>query len=254
MRTRLLALAAVTMSFGMVVIALAQDANTPLPDPVFKKLVTDDAAFLNKALAKGKVTEKIERKVKAVALMIAAYAQSKQGTVGKASAADLALRDTALSLIKAVKGKKMAEAKALAAKLSVKINPEPGTRPAVVPLHTHLKFEYLMRQFSGEVVGGFGMERDLESLVDQKGPLTAPQKEKALTLAYKVVIIAQLAHTYPPETDNMNRTKKNWLTFSGNTHRAALALANAVEKNQNVADAADKLSLSCTKCHDVFKN
>src|SRR5438552_725984 len=171
MRSRCLALAAVALSSWLVVRAPAEDGTTPLPEPVFAKLVQGDAAFLNKALAKGKLTDKVERKVKAVALMIAAYAQSKQGTTAKASAADLALRDTALSLIKAVEAKQMAEAKSLAAKLSLNIKPEPDGRAAIVPLHTHLKFEYLMRQFSGEVIGGFGLERDMESLVDQKGPL-----------------------------------------------------------------------------------
>src|SRR5262245_14395679 len=75
MRTRWLALAAVTLSTWLVVRALAGD-GAALPEPVFAKLVDGDAAFLKKALAKGKLTDKVERKVKAVALMIAAYAQS----------------------------------------------------------------------------------------------------------------------------------------------------------------------------------
>src|SRR5215471_20233753 len=65
MRTRWLALAAVTLSSWLVVRALAKDAIAPLPEPVFAKLVDGDAAFLKKALAKGKLTEKLERKVKA---------------------------------------------------------------------------------------------------------------------------------------------------------------------------------------------
>src|SRR5260370_30184383 len=196
MRSRWLALAAVTLSSWLVVRAMAETGASPLPEPVFAKLVADDAAFLKKAVARGKVTDKIERKVKAVALMIAAYAQ---GNMGKANAAEMAtLRDTALKLIKAVEGKKMAEAKSLAAQLAGKIKPEPGAKPPIVPLNPHLKFEYLMRHFSGEVVGGFGMERDLESLVEQKGPLEPAQKEKALILAYKIAVITHPAQTYPP--------------------------------------------------------
>jgi hypothetical protein len=248
MRTRWLALAAVTLSSWLVVRALAEDA-APLPEPVFAKLVESDAAFLNKALAKGKLTDKVERKVKAVALMIAAYAQAN---IAQANAATL--RDTALDLIKAVENKKMAEAKSLAAKLSTKIKPEPGRKPAAVPLHSNLKFEYLMRQFSGEVIGGFGLERDLESLVEQKGALEAAQKDKALALAYKIAVISQLAQAYePPETDHMKKTKKNWLAFGGNARKAALDLANAVNSGQNVGPAADAVSMTCTKCHDVFK-
>jgi hypothetical protein len=245
MRTRWLALVAVTLSSWLVARALAAD---PIPEPVLGKLLEHDAAFLKKALAKGKLTDKMERKVKAVALMIAAYAQSKGG---KADAAETALRDRALALIKAVEDKKMPEAKALAAKLSLSVKPEPGGRMAVVPLHTHLKFEYLMRLYSGEVIGGFGMERDMEDLVAQKGNLTGEQKDKALALAYKIAIISQLAQTYPPPD---NTKKKEWLTFGKNTHNAAMELASAVKTGQNIGPVADKLSLSCTKCHDVFKN
>ena len=245
MRTRWLALAAVTLSTWLVVRALAGD-GAALPEPVFAKLVDGDAAFLKKALAKGKLTDKVERKVKAVALMIAAYAQSN---IAQGNAATL--RDTALDLIKAVEGKKMAEAKTLAGKLSAKIKPEPGRKATVIALHPHLKFEYLMRQFSGEVIGGFALERELESLVEQKGPLDAGQKDKALALAYKIAIISQLAQAYPPPNNMKN---KEWLTFGRNTHAAALDLANAVKGGQNIGGAADKLSLSCTKCHDVFKH
>jgi len=248
MRNRWLALAAVTLTSWLVVRALAED---PLPEPVFAKLVETDAAFLKKALAKGKLTDKVERKVKAVALMIAAYAQGKEG---KATPAENALRDRALALIKAVDGKQMAEAKALAAKLSLSVKPEPGGRMGVVPLQGHLKFEYLMRLYSGEVIGGFGLERELESLVDLKGAVPADQKDKALALAYKIAVISQLAQVYPSPG---GAKAKEWRQFGKDSHKAALALANAIRSGQDVGGGggiADKLSMSCTKCHDVFKN
>jgi hypothetical protein len=248
MRNRWLVLAAVTLSSWLVVRALAEDGITPLPEPVFSKLVEGEAAFLKKALAKGKVTDKVERKVKAVALMIAAYAQNN---MGKANAAEMAtLRDTALKLIKAVEAKQMPEAKKLAGMLSGKIKADSAVKTAPVPLHSQLKFEYLMRQFSGEAIGGFALERDLESLVEQKGPLDAGQQAKALALAYKIAVISQLAQAYPAPK---NGKTKEWLAFGRNTRAAALDLANAVRSGQNVGGAADKLSLSCTKCHDVFK-
>ena len=248
MRCRCLALAAVTLSTWLVVRALAGE-GAALPEPVFGKLVDGDAAFLKKALAKGKLTDKVERKVKAVALMIAAYAQSN---IAQGNAATL--RDTALDLIKAVEGKKMAEAKTLAGKLSAKIKPEPGRKATVIALHPHLKFEYLMRQFSGEVIGGFALERELESLVEQKGPLDAGQKDKALALAYKIAVISQLAETYPAPG---GAKTKEWRQFGKDSHKAALALANAIRGGQDVGGGggiADKLSMSYTKCHDVFKN
>jgi hypothetical protein len=243
MRTRWLALAVVTLSSWLVVRALAGDT---IPEPVFAKLVESDAAFLSKALAKGKLTEKMERKVKAVALMIAAYAQ---GNIAQPSSATL--RDTALDLIKAVEGKKMPEAKLLAAKLSPGIKPEPGRKATVVALSPHLKFEYLMRQFSGEVIGGFALERELEDLVEIKGALAGAQKDKALALAYKIAVISQLAQAYPPPG---NMKKKEWLAFGKKSHSAAMELVNAVKNGANIGPAADALSTSCTKCHDVFKN
>jgi hypothetical protein len=82
----------------------------------------------------------------------------------------------------------------------------------------------------------------------------ADQKDKALALAYKIAVISQLAQAYP----SPGGTKANeWRAFGKESHKAALALANAIRGGQDVGGGggiADKLSMSCTKCHDVFKN
>lgn len=247
MRTRHLAGTAMALLFSLVV--LAKDDPAPsMPLAVVEKLVEEDAKFIQKTLAKAKLTEKNARKVKAAALLIAACAQLSQD-----KSPNLPFwRDTALKLIAAIDEGKPAALKGLSSQLGAK-GKGASADLTPVPLNKQLKLEYVMRVFSSAQVGGFGIEKDLETLIETKGALSGEDKDKALTVAYKTLAIAHLAHAYLPEQEDGKKSKKSWLEFSGHMHKAALNLATAVNAGKDISAAADKLSSTCTKCHDVFR-
>lgn len=241
MRTRHVAGTALAFLFLTALLPAKDDLAGSLPSAVVDKLVAEDAAFIQKTLAKAKLTDKNARKAKAAALLIAAYAEYGQEK-------NAALRDTALKLIAAIdagKGHKELADMLKKAKGSGEAGP--------VALNKHLKLEYLMRAFSSTQVGGFGLEKDLEVLGDLKGDLTGADKDKALVVAYKSLAIANLAHAYLPEQDEGAKTKKAWLEFSKQMHKNSLNLVRAINSGKGVTAASDKLATSCTKCHDVFR-
>ncbi len=219
-----------------------------IPGPVLAKLHDEDAKFIQKALAKAPLKDKNARKVKAAALLIATYAQLSPDKGPNPPF----VRDTALKLIAAIDGGNVKAQKDLAGLLTSK-GKASSAEPGPVPLQKHLKLEYVMRVFSSVQVGGFGLEKDLETLGDTKGELTGAEKDKALNLAYKTAALIHLAHSYVPEQDEGMKTRKNWLAFSGNTHKAVLDLAEAVNTGKSISAASDKLAGTCVKCHDVFR-
>lgn len=244
MRTRHVAVMAV-ITIALFLAALApgkEEPATTIPSAVVDKLVKQDAAFIQKTLAKAKLTEKNARKAKAAALLIAAYAQIGQDKNPQR-------RNIALKLIAAIDdGKGHKELAGLLDK-----NLKSGGEEVPVSFNKHLKLEYLMRAFSSAQVGGFGLEKDLEALGDLKGNLAGEEKDKALVVAYKSLTIAYLAHSYLPEQDEGKKTKKAWLDFSAKMHKDSQKLVDAVSSGSGVSAAADKLSTTCTKCHDVFR-
>jgi hypothetical protein len=235
---------------GMACWALADGPGDTLPPDVFERLVTQDAKYIQATLVKNKIDKKTARKVKATALMIAQYAQiNMNGSNAKEMAT---LRDTALKLLQAVESKNVAEAKKLAEALKPDI-PAAAAKTDKVPLSPHLEFEYVMRQFSGERIGGFGLEKELEDLVDIKGPVAGEKQQKVIDIAHKIATIGSLAQIYPPEKDEGKKTKKAWAVLAKQMREQALALAETARMGKEVSIAANALSASCTRCHDVFR-
>lgn len=251
-RKRWLAIPLLTLSLLVGYWALAQAPSEALPPDAFARLVTQDAKFIQDTVAKDKFDKKTGRKVKATAIMIAHYAQSG---MGKGNAAELAsLRDHALAVIKLIDEDKIAEARKHAAELSAKPKAEPGVKTDRTSLQPHLELEFIMRMFSSERLGGFAMEKELEDLVEVKGSLPADRQQKTIDLAYKWAMIATLAQAHPPEKDEpKGKTKKNWASFAESLRTTSLALAEAAKMNKEVGAAANVVSMSCTKCHDVFR-
>jgi hypothetical protein len=246
-----LAAGILTISLSLGYWALAQGPSV-LPADAFERLVSQDAKFIRETVVKDKLDKKTGRKVKGAAIMIAQYAQS--GMTG-ANAAEMAtLRDHALAIIKAVDDEKLDVARKHAAALSPKPKAEPGVKTDVVSLQPHLELEFIMRMFSGERIGGFGMEKELEDLVEMRGPLPPNQQQKTVDYAYKWAMIATLAQGHPPEMEEgKGKTKKNWMSFAEQFRKNSLALAEAAKMNKEVGAAAAALSKTCTKCHDVFR-
>jgi hypothetical protein len=222
-----------------------------LPEADYVKLVNHDAKVIQDALAKGTLDKKTGRKVKATAFMIAVYAQANMKGAGDLAA----LRDDALKVVKLVEDNNLKEAAAIAARLT----PHPkgaGGKAAPVALEKQLDFETVMRQFSSERVGGYGIEKLLEELGESKDALTAEQKERLTLVGYKIAMIGHVADAYADEkNEGGKKTKENWLAFSGQFRQAAVGLAEAARGGTDpaVRTAVEKLSATCTKCHDVFR-
>jgi hypothetical protein len=223
-----------------------------LPKDVLASLVAHDAKAVREGLAKGARDKKTKRKVRVSAFMIAVYAQAVmgQGDPGRLAA----LRDTALQVVKLVEDGKVKEA----AKLAERLSPDKegaGGKVGPVAWEKQLSFEDLMHQFSGLLVGGFGIEKELGDLAE-KDSLTAEHLERLRFLGYKLAMIGRVTDAYADEkNEGGNKTKGNWLKFSQDFRVAARDLIQAAgAKNQAATRAAlEKLTLSCTKCHDVFR-
>jgi hypothetical protein len=260
-RVQRFAAAAAALLLGLGVLAAggaAQvgDGKVVLAEGERNQLIAHDTKVIQEALAKDTLDPKTTRKLKATALMVAAYAQGALDTPRAKEMA--ALRDTALKLLQALENKNVDEAKKLAPALAPALTPAAKADPgAPVPLHKLLPLELLMRQFSGERVGGYKMEAELEELAESKEALTAAQLEKLLPLANKVVVIGRLARAYdPPKTEEAQQTRKNWERFAEQMETAAAAVATAARARQ--ADAARaavvRLNDTCTACHKVFRD
>jgi hypothetical protein len=188
--------------------------------------------------------------VRMAAFMIAVYAQNAKDNLS----AMATLRDQAFKVMKAAEGGKADETKKLAAMLGPNIKPDPAAKTAPVALEKQLDLESVMRMFSGEKVGGFGMEKALEDLIDAKG-LDAGQLEKSALLGQKISMIAKVAQAYGPESDQGKKTKKLWSELAVEMHIEASELAAAARANKDadIGKFANKLTVTCTKCHDIFR-
>jgi hypothetical protein len=146
---------------------------------------------------------------------------------------------------------KVNEARAAATELSA---PKRGAA-VTPPLPKVAEFDTVMRAFTREKLGGLGMEDYLNTLLELKGDVAPAEAEKIASFAHKNVVIAHLATGYPPETDNGQKTRKNWSAFSHDMHAAAQNLAKAAQtrSGEAIGAAATKLSDACAKCHDVFR-
>ena len=185
-------------------------------------------------------------------LVIAAYAQS---AMSKENTKEMAtLRDTALKLITAIDADDLTGAKKLADSLSAKPKADPAAKTEPVPLHTHIDLELVMRVFSSERLGGYGLENELGDLEESKGTPTAEQADKVMLMAYKMATVSELAKAYVPDKDEpKGKTRKAWLGFAQQFRANALALAETARAKQEIGPAARTLSKTCTACHDIFK-
>jgi hypothetical protein len=242
-------LAGFSLCVALVLVA-SGNGQPPVPAKDLERLITQDGKYIQEELAKDKLTKKGKKKVQIAAVMVAAYAHAGSTKANEQSMATLSRQ--AERVLKAVSDDKLDEARKAAKLLAPDIAPDAAAKPGAFAPEKAVDLEALMRQFSSEKVGGFGMEKALEDLVEAKGI----DFEKAANLANKTAIISMIAgHSFAPAKDDCKKTKSAWTGFAQETKVAALELAAAAnaKKEADVNKLADKLSRTCTSCHDVFR-
>jgi hypothetical protein len=215
------------------------------PKEELAKLVTQDIGAVRATLAKGRLDKRSARKAKAAAFMVALYADS---------AGLPELRASALKVVQLIEEKKGKEAVQLAAKLAP--DAKPGGKGPAVAWEKQLDFDDLMHQFSSAGLGGFGLEKELGDLIEGKDELTAAQLEAVRLLAAKMAMIGRVVDAYAAERNQGGmKTKENWLMFSAQFRKESLGLIQAARSKDQAATRAalEKVSTTCTKCHDVFR-
>jgi hypothetical protein len=241
------------LGVGLVALGLAHAAAPPdgpeMPAKDFDRIASADIKIIQGMLVKDKLDKKMSRRVKMASLVLAQMAQSNMTKENAASMATL--RDQALAVLKAMDDENIPEARAKAKDLVARPKPASGVKAEPIVLHTYLEFDVLMRMFSSEkFLGGFSLEKQLEELVDKPGAFSS---DEIITIAQKIRTIAELAKTYPKQDEPKGKTRKAWITFSEDLRATSLALAEAVRTKRDLVVAGNAVSLSCTKCHDVFK-
>lgn len=232
--------------------ALVLSSHGQPPAPAAKdieQLVEHDVKSIQTVLAKPKFDMKAQGKVKAAAIMIAVYAESMKSPKYDA------LREQALKLAKAAGDGKADVAKKLAADLSMNMKGDPALKAGVVAFDKHSDLLTIMKQFSAERFGGFALEKAIEDLVESKGPADDKEAARIALMALKVGMIGKVAHHFGPESDQGKKTKKAWSEFTTQMQTAAHELARAAQmrKDAEIGNLANRLSMTCVKCHDVFR-
>jgi hypothetical protein len=220
-------------------------SQAQLPDDVFAKFVSAEGKYLQETLAKGKPDKKESRKIVGSAAFLVAYAANS------AHPDKLSVNDNAMAFYTAFKAGELDKAKALAATFYPKIQP----RKDKLKDAGKIKLVELMYLFASERIGGFGVEKELDDLEEQKEKISGAQFDRLTELGQKIAIIAAMAPEYPPEFDKVKKTEKNWQRFTGEFSGAAAALTKAAQAKNEPAtrDALANLGAKCIGCHDLFR-
>ncbi len=239
----------VALALGLVFVVSGQGQGT-LPASDLAKLISQDVKTIESDLSKPTFSKKGQKQVRMAAFMIALYAQNAKDN----SPAMATLRDQALGLMKAASAGKADEAKKIASTLTMDIKPNSAAQISPVALEKQLDLETLMGMFNSDKVGGFGMEKALEDLVDAK-KLDAAQFEQTALLGQKVALIAKVTRESSPKKELDAKNKKVWSDLASEMQAEAGALTAAAQakKDADIGKIANKLTASCTKCHDMFR-
>jgi hypothetical protein len=223
-----------------------------VPTSELDKLIALDVKNIQDALVKTPLDKKTTRKVKALAVMLATYAEMKAAAGGNVQDV-AALHAGALRVLKEVDDD-ADKARQTAASLT---NKKAGAMLEKVALPDLVNSETLMRQMASEKVGGFGYEKALEDLADIKGDYSPEQLVQLQRMAYKAAIIGHLSVGQAPDAkdDDEKKTRKNWLMYAEQMKQLAAALGQAAQSGNQAEVHATLIRLNdnCMKCHDIFK-
>jgi hypothetical protein len=234
----------------------ADDKEAPLPiaEADFNKLVDQNVKIIQKTL--GETKSKVNtNKARAAAIMIAAYAQ--YGQDGASAEQRATLRDAALKLAGLIEKGKTDDAKKAADALAG-LKADAKAKPGPVPILKQAdvdKIDIIMRQFNIAAVGGYGIENHYKKLTGSGGTKkelpAAAMNDDLMLMAYRTAAIAELVKEFKPD-----KNAKDFQRFAEDTRLLAVALAQATKKKDGPAALAVvyKLTISCNKCHDKFKD
>jgi hypothetical protein len=236
-----LALGMVVLSSDRGVAADDKADGVSMTDAGYKKLVKDASELVEKGLSeKGKVGT---GKARLGALLIAGYAQYGKGDAAAGT------RDNAIKLADAIKGNKADDAKKLLGALEegkgkegkVAILKEAKAAPADV-----------MRAMSPTKIGGQGIEDHLKKMTAMKNKIAEGQlTDDFVAELEEVAVICALLRDSPS-----GKNPKDFATLAENSRDLAVKTAEAVKKKDGVLAASQlyKLTISCNKCHDKYKD
>jgi soluble cytochrome b562 len=102
----------------------------------------------------------------------------------------------------------------------------------------------------------------IEAKVQNMGKRALPQKQidkesaDLTEMAYRIAAISEVAHAKPPEKEDAKKKKKDWLEWSADMKKNALALAEAAQakKPTEIKNAVANLNTTCNTCHGVFRD
>jgi hypothetical protein len=213
-----------------------------LTDDQFVKYVNAEGKYLQETLAKGKPDKKESRKVVASALLLQAYA------LNSSHADKVGVGQIAGALFDAFTAGDVDKSKTLAATFYPKI----AKSKDKVDDKFRGKYGQLMVFFSSKVIGGFGVEKELGDMEDQKEKLSPEQFDRLAEIGNKSAVIASVGKLVPPDAA---KGKQDWAGFVSDFSDTAQALTAAAVARNEIAtrQALEKLGKTCTKCHDVYR-
>jgi Cytochrome C' len=246
-RIRLMALSMLALAFALATDSAGARGGKDKPlltDDQFTKFVQAEGKQLQEALAKGKLDKKLTRKAMASTMMLMAYA-ANSAYPDKAS-----VGDNAAELYDALAGGDVDKAKSLAAMFYPKIEKR---KDRLADGKLRGKCSQIMGFFASPIIGGLGAEKELGEAEEQKENLSPAQFERLTELGTKISAIAAVARLLPPDEA---KGQQDWNQFADSFSKAALGLTSTAQaKNEaGTRQALEKLSKTCTQCHDKYRN
>lgn len=240
----------------------AADATpATVPDTAYPKLAQRSLTTLQnclKLLAKGKlakeVSDKLVRKGRVAAVMIAAYAQANLG--GAEGHQRATVRDAAIDIAGLMKKEEWEKALEKSQTLLTLTADAKAKKEQVKLFDAHMDIEEVMSQFDTLKAGGQDIEKKLLDLAKKRGktiPAASLNEDLQLT-AYQTAQIAELSKKFVMPAKYMKFTK-DWNMYCDDMEKAAQELGRAVDKKdgKTAFAALVRLNTSCTQCHDNIK-
>lgn len=271
-RLLLSASAALALATALLGRGAADDAaiwKPLLSDADFKALVEQAALGIQEELASAAPGTTAANKARALAVMIAVYAQSSLTRPGADTGRLAAVRDEAVTVANLIRQKKFPEAAKRAAALPTF---KGAGKAGLVALHKLFDREDLttitMKLFAVRTRGGLGLDsrpaKNLDGIEARlvalsRKPLPpaelAKQADEIARFAYATALLGELTHALAPEKDEGKKKRAEWVEWSVQMRDAGRQLAEAARaKNpKDVRAAAAKVNASCASCHEVFR-
>jgi hypothetical protein len=240
-----LALGMVTFTVERGIAADDKTDGVNLTADQYKKALDQASGLVKKGL--GEKGKSAVAKARLGALLAAGYAAYSSGP----EADRAATRDAAIKLADLVKSGKADDAKKLADSLE---KPEMKGKAGKVAVLKEAKGgpADVMRAFSPEKIGGQGIEDHFRKLTAMKNKIADGELTDALALELdEAAVIFAMLRDAPG-----GKNPKDFATLAENSRDFAVKTSDAVKKKDGVLAASQlyKLTISCNKCHDKYKD